>query len=151
MDQQSDVLGKIMTQNTLTKDKLDMVENNSKIRMDKLANNMERMMAHWGLFDEMEQDPAGPMTPVASPARKRKTKRNTPAKKAPPREEEQPMDVSMDNNQYGAFAEYEDEDKATDEGIAHGNDDMFASDDDAPDVATQKPDDDGFASSHADE
>ena len=143
MDQQSDVLDTIMKQNTLTKEKLDMVEKNNGIRLNKLDNNMERMMAHWGLLDEMEQEPAGPMTPVSSPARKRKTKRKTPVKKAP--REEQPMDVSMENNRFGAFAEYEDEDKATDEGLNDGND-MLASDDDV-DVETLKPDDDDSASS----
>ena len=64
MDQQSDVLGNIMEQNTLTKEKLDMVEKNNDIRYSKLNNNMERMMAHWGLI---KTPGTSQRTPVSSP------------------------------------------------------------------------------------
>jgi hypothetical protein len=139
MDQQADILGNIMEQNTLTKDKLDMVEKNNDIRHSKLDNNMELMLAHWGITARSD---SSNRTPESSPARKRKTKRKTPVRRPPVNEEKQ-MDISMENNRFGALTE--------DEEGSSSDDDMMASDDDEEDeVATFIGGDDSDAS-HADE
>jgi hypothetical protein len=139
MDQQADILGNIMEQNTLTKDKLDMVEKNNDIRHSKLDNNMELMLAHWGITARSD---SSNRTPESSPARKRKTKRKTPVRRSPV--EEKQMDISMENNRFGALTEDE-------EGSSSDDDDMMASEDDGEDeVATFIGGDDSDAS-HADE
>jgi hypothetical protein len=124
MEQQADVLATIMEQNTLTKEKIDMSERNNASRMNKLDNNMELMMTHMGLMGGHKTD--GTASP--SPARKRKTKRTNNVKKKAPTPEK-PMDMSMENNSFGVFAEDNEEEETEDVST-----DMLASDEEVATV-----------------
>jgi hypothetical protein len=143
MDQQADVLSTMLETNMrLVNEKIDLVDQNNGLRLDRLERNIELMMTHMGVIAPAHHIERAKL-PSDSPARKRKNKRTTPQRKEHTRNN---LDVSMENNSFGIFA-------ADDENEEDDNDDntenMLASDEEVatipgygtPDSSSSESDD----------
>jgi hypothetical protein len=122
MDQQADILSTMLETNMrLVNEKIDLVDQNNGLRLDRLERNIELMMTHMGVIAPAHIERAK-LSASGSPARKRKNKRTTPQRKE---RIQNNLDVSMENNSFGIFAA---EDENEDEDIDDNTENMLASD-----------------------